>query len=672
LPTLGKPTMPHFKLMTVSDKNALAAGRGAAAHKTRQCSGRRLNAAAGQAAQALAGVCARVLGVCVARAWVFVAAWLIGGAVWAQPATDSSATTAWLDIDSLTREGKALALPQALWLEDASGTMDIEAVAQSGGFRGGFDPAQQFRGAGVIWLRWDLRGSENQNLELDLVVPTIDLAQMYWKTPDGGWYRQVAGDSIPNMRWTRPNHHPHFTLPTLGGERQTATVFLRLQSESAVYLDARFWRQDDLAHEERLEFALVGIFLGGLAVLVSTAFVHALQFRDRWHMSFAAVAALQMVAILAYLGIGSLFLWSNSPKWADMSPGFMLTIAAGPSLYFVASLLMGHERNRAFSLIRVMSMASPVAAVAFALLPRSPAQLVLFAYVLSCLFAGMGLCVWGMKRRLAIAPWLLGAYLPVCAVLALIILRQAGVWGVSWIGPTALAVALALHLPFGFTALMIRTRERHAEMVRIQASSRKDALTGLNNPVIFHEHCIQALRNYQRVGRHATIFFVELRNAKRVEQAHGQAIVDRCLLRTVLKLRQLISDDDALGRVSEHRFGIILDGVGLRAVAMERMSRLIAAGLMPLRGLRPEVTLQFHCAGLVIAERPLGADQMRDVLNQQLDQMSSRTRRPIRFVEPPSTLLMPSEPADSSLSQPASTDPAPIATAHAALPNQNA
>jgi len=86
--------------------------------------------------------------------------------------------------------------------------------------------------------------------------------------------------------------------------------------------------------------------------------------------------------------------------------------------------------------------------------------------------------------------------------------------------------------------------------------------------------------------------------------------------------------------MGEARFAVVLEGATLRASVTERAARLIAAGLMPLPGLKPDVTLQFHIAALLLNERALDAAEVEAALDGQLAQMSPRTRRPIRFIMP--------------------------------------
>jgi GGDEF domain-containing protein len=81
------------------------------------------------------------------------------------------------------------------------------------------------------------------------------------------------------------------------------------------------------------------------------------------------------------------------------------------------------------------------------------------------------------------------------------------------------------------------------------------------------------------------------------------SVAEQSLLRSVIKLRRLLRDVDTVSRVGEARFGLILEGVTSRSSVTDRAARLIAAGLMPLKGLKPEVTLQFHIAAVLMDER---------------------------------------------------------------------
>jgi hypothetical protein len=128
--------------------------------------------------------------------------------------------------------------------------------------------------------------------------------------------------------------------------------------------------------------------------------------------------------------------------------------------------------------------------------------------------------------------------------------------------------------------------------------------------------------------------YIDLVNHGRIREMFGSAAAEQSLLRSVIKLRRLLRDVDTVARVGEARFGVILEGASSRSSVTERAARLIAAGLMPLPGLKPDVTLQFHVAAVLLNERPLAADEVDAALGGQLSHMSPRTRRPIRFIQP--------------------------------------
>ena len=85
---------------------------------------------------------------------------------------------------------------------------------------------------------------------------------------------------------------------------------------------------------------------------------------------------------------------------------------------------------------------------------------------------------------------------------------------------------------------------------------------------------------------------------------------------------------------------MILEGVSSRTAVNALATRLIAAGLMPLKGLKPDVVLQFQVAGVLLAERTGSALEIDQDLSDLLRHMGTRTRRPIRFLEPTLTRPM--------------------------------
>src|SRR5688572_29331344 len=188
----------------------------------------------------------------------------------------------------------------------------------------------------------------------------------------------------------------------------------------------------------------------------------------------------------------------------------------------------------------------------------------------------------------------------------------------------AVVVATAVQVPLLLVALNIRSRERHGAEIREQALSSQDALTGLLAPHLFHDRLRQVVARHKRDKENAAIVFIDLVNYPRIKDYHGSAVAEQSLLRSVIKLRRLLRDVDTVSRVGEARFALILEGVSSRIAVTDRAARLIAAGLMPLQGLKPDVTLQFHIAAVLLDERYLEATDLAEALDALLAAMSPR------------------------------------------------
>ena len=131
----------------------------------------------------------------------------------------------------------------------------------------------------------------------------------------------------------------------------------------------------------------------------------------------------------------------------------------------------------------------------------------------------------------------------------------------------------------------------------------------------------------------AAIVVVEIANLAQIRKFHGDAMAEQCLLRAVIKLHRVLRESDPAGRIDTGRFALIFEGVNSRDEVQARMVRLVASGLVPPRGARVEVPLQFHVACLLLGERVLAPDLALRDLGRLLSRMSKRSRRPVRFLE---------------------------------------
>ena len=347
---------------------------------------------------------------------------------------------------------------------------------------------------------------------------------------------------------------------------------------------------------------------------------------------------------------------NNSGIWADLAPGCLGVLTGSAALVFVTHLCGSSSRQKWFEpLAYALGFAGLPIAVIYALIERPTAVVMISTYLVSVALLGTFKSASTWQRKDIIGFWVLLAFTPLTAATLLLVASVMGLVPSSWLSRYGLLIGLSIEVPLLLIALNLRSRERHGAEARAQAISSQDALTGLLTAHLFQDRLNQMVARTQRYKEPAAVVFIGLVNYRYVKKTWGVAVAEQSLLRSVIKLRRILRDTDTVGRVDEARFGLILEGASTRTPVTELGARLIAAGLMPLKGLKPEVVLQFHVAAVLLHERPASAVDISDALAELIKSMSSRTRRPIRFLEP--ELTRPMELGAQSEFEPSQTSP---------------
>ncbi|MDB5749626.1 MAG: hypothetical protein JWP65_47, partial [Ramlibacter sp.] len=489
----------------------------------------------------------------------------------------------------------------------------------------------------ALWLHLRLERAidARQDWVLEVPMPVVDLVTLYQGAGDL-WRVESAGDTLAVRAWPGGGRYPFFRLDVPAGE--TRDVLLRIRHVTAANFPLRL--STAAVHGERMqmEYLALGSAFGALLLLLAACLAQAWVYRDRIFAWYALYACITALAVAAFTGAGAHLLWPRFGALGD-APMPMLASAAGAAAMLFVRNLVGLRRrfpvqDRVMLVLGTLGLA---ASVLPALAPKAIALPVVAGYLgvatLACV--AVGLAAW--RRGDEIGVWVFMAYLPMTASVFISLLRIFGWVSLSFGSQYAVVAAMAVEVPLLLVALTMRSRDRHGAEIREQALTTHDALTGLLAPHLFQDRLRQVVTRHKRDGESAAIMFIELVNHGPIRQTYGTAVAEQSLLRSVIKLRRLLRDVDTVSRMGEARFGVVLEGASLRSSVTERAARLIAAGLMPLPGLQPEVTLQFHIAALLLSERSLEADQVEAVLAEQLARMSPRTPRPIRFIAPAAT-----------------------------------
>jgi diguanylate cyclase (GGDEF)-like protein len=545
---------------------------------------------------------------------------------------------------------------------DPHGTATLEEVLQGGPAL--FQPARadqihSLGAAGGLWLHYRLvRGRNDRNgWLLVFPMPLLDLVTIYQREARGQWLSQTAGDTVAVASWPEPGRYPHFRLDLAPG--QVRDVYVRIKHLTAADFPIQLISESAYDQRIQIEYLGLGLTFGALMLLIATCLAQSLVYRDRVYAWYALYALVTMLGVSAYAGVAAHLIWPGFGALGDAPPACLAILAAAAALLFVRNLTGISARHPVIDEMAYWAgLAGIVLAAAFPMLEKPVGPMALAAYVAATSITNIWIAWASWRRGDIVGAWVLVAYFPFAVAVGMAVLRLFGWLPVSFGTQYAVVVATAAQMPLLLVALNIRSRERHGAEIREQALSSQDALTGLLAPHLFHDRLRQVVARHKRDRENAAVVFIDLVNYPRIKSGYGSAVAEQSLLRSVIKLRRLLRDVDTVSRIGEARFGLILEGVTSRIAVTDRAARLIAAGLMPLKGLKPDVTLQFHIAAVLLDERMWEFSELVDALDGLLGGMSPRTRRPIRFLEPEATRPAPMA-SDSSLIETDSAPPVP-------------
>ncbi len=589
---------------------------------------------------------------------------LLAGSVHAQPVVPLSDARPTLDASAAS----------VAWIDpDGQAGIDQLAGGQPGAVfaPSGADSVYSLGPRAALWqhYRFARASDSRQDWLLEFPIPLLDLVTVYQRSPPGGWISQTAGDTVAVSSWPEPGRYGYFrlNLPDNG----VHDVYVRIQHQTEISIPVRVSTRSSLAQRLQLEYLAIGVVFGALVLLIIACAVQSWVYRDRAYGWYAVYATIMALVVAAWTGLAGHFLWGNFSAWNNMAQGFLAILGGGSALLVVHHLCGPGPRHKWFERLAYRTgMAGVPLALAYLLLERVPGVRLIGIYLIAVVLLGTSRAYMTWRRQDVVGFWVLAAFTPLGLVTLLTVTSILGLYSVSWVSQYGLMAALTLEVPLLLVALNTRTHERHAVEAREQAMSSQDALTGLLAAHLFHDRFKQVIGRAQRDQEPAAVVYIELVNYRYIKKTWGTAVAEQSLLRSVIKLRRILRDVNTVGRIDEARFGLILEGVTSRSPVTELAARLIAAGLMPLKGLKPEVVLQFHVAGVLLSERLGGHEQISTALADLLHSMASRTRRPIRFLEPESTRPMPLADAESAPDSLPSGPQAPeavhpAATAHA-------
>ena len=515
-----------------------------------------------------------------------------------------------------------------------------------------------------VWVHLQVQRSPDGPTDwtLNVPLPYIDAVEFYLVDASGAVQGQKAGDTLAVGRWSNPSLYPDFRF-TLRDTRP-AQIYLKLTNYRPLQVPIRLATAAERDQQRTLELVFVGALMGSLLMLMGWCMLRYWESHEAAEGWYVLYTLLMLLVGAQSVGLANLWFWPYAAGWADSATIVLPLLGVGASTLLLRHLATTDVRSP--RLDTVLAWFSGACAALILLewtIERQSALLFHGAYFLAGPLLAM-LTTYRLWRDTSpLGVWLLMAYAPQGLAVLYIAGEMLGLFAVAWQARYFMVFAVMLSVPLLLHALTLSSRQRLSITGRARAADTQDALTGLLVRDRFLVHMQHAIQRAGHDRAPAALAIVEIANYQHLQQHLGFTVAEQCLLRGVVKLHRVLRDMDPAGRIDIARFGIILDGVSSREEVNERMVGLIASGLVPLPGLQPEVTLHFHVAAVVLDEVHPDPHTVLDELGEILSGIAPRSRRPIRFMNPSTTLPSPLDPVSGFGSHPDATEDTPSAAA---------
>lgn len=487
----------------------------------------------------------------------------------------------------------------------------------------------------ALWIRFTLPPQADvERWYLEVPYPSVNKVTLYSVDVTGEWIPQSAGDTVPVAEWPVPHRHP--LLPLAGVGREPRTYMLRVENGHSFSAPLQFVSESYLSRSEQGTSLVLGMYFGLAALAVLLAIVGAVSLRDVPYALYAATVALMGLTQAAITGLAGLHLWPTWPRWNDVSSLVLPVLAVGAVQWFFSEVASIRQRAPLlhWSLVALALAAVPVA-IGIALVDPSHRFKLMVPYIVVASNLGLVALVWATLRGDRYAPWVLAGSLPVAIGAAFPLARTAGLIPVSFWTMHGMQIGIAFELPILLVMLMLRSQQRREHARRIQGLDRIDPATGLINANVFHERLVRLIARSQRLKIRSAILLVEIANIEQIRRTFGNEAAKELPLRVAGRLLSVARDIDSVARLSDHRFGVLLEGPLKAGEVAEAGPRIVARCLMPFKNRPLEWTAQVQVAQGLIPMDGNDPDQLIGQLEMLLASAAPDPKRTVLMLGRP-------------------------------------
>jgi GGDEF domain-containing protein len=213
---------------------------------------------------------------------------------------------------------------------------------------------------------------------------------------------------------------------------------------------------------------------------------------------------------------------------------------------------------------------------------------------------GLFAVVWSAVRGDRYAPWLLAGSAPVVLGAIFPLARTAGLIPIGFLTTHGMQLGIAIELPILLVMLVLRSQHRREYQRRMQGLERIDPATGLINAAVFHERLVRLIARSQRLKYRSALLLVDLVNLEQIRRDFDQRAAEELPLHVAGRLLSVSREIDTVARLSDNRFGLLLEGPLKADEVAEAAPRVVARCLMPLKDKPLDMAAQVRVAQALI------------------------------------------------------------------------
>ena len=481
----------------------------------------------------------------------------------------------------------------------------------------------------VLWIRFTVPPApDSERWYVEIPYSSVNRASLYTLDVSGQWNEQKAGDMVAVGKWPVPHRHP--LLPIAVSAETPSQYLLRLENGHRFSAPLQFVSESYLSHSEQRVSLILGIFFGlaGLAVLVSA--ISAISLRDHAYGWYALSVTLMALTQATLTGIAGLHLWPDTAWWNDVSTSVLPTLELASTLMFVSAAISLPERSlRLHRGLMAVSVLGVVIAVALALVPIERRLGLFSLYVFLPQAVAVYAMAWAWKRGDRFAPWLMLGLSPVVIAGAWLMARNAGLVPISFMTMHGSQLGVAIELPIVMVILMLRSQHRRENTRRIQGLDRVDPATGLINGHVFAERLMRMIARSERLKHQSAVMIIDIVNTDQIQRDFGRKAAEDLPLRVAERLLSTAREIDSAARLSERRFGMLVDGPFSAEDAATLGPRIVARCLMPYKGMHVDCIAQVRIGYALVPYQGSNAQGVLTALEEKLASVSSEDKKAV-------------------------------------------